>query len=575
MKKKLSIRVMMLGPVLLLGIISILSNVITMSNLKRVNDIAREISDESLAAITELDAIGQTAKTIHTLALSHIVATDFATMTNVVEKIETEEARLYSAIVNFKEHVNESISASYDGMLKDYYDFRDSIRILLAQSADQKTKEAYSTANGIVAANAQSLNGNIDTIITSINSSANLEREALITVYKASNIVSLVLIILSIASVLVALFVVLILVVKPVITSKKELNAIIDDINNRKGDLTKRVSVSSAEELGALSNGINAFIERLQSIFVILKKDSATLDEVVNDVLGSVKTSKDSASDLYASTEELSATMEEVAASAARINSHTESVKDEVSEMAVKSNEINVFSKSMKEHANEMEHSARTNMDETNSKVETILLSLNKAIKDSQNVDQVNTLTGDIMNIASQTNLLSLNASIEAARAGEAGRGFAVVAAEIGKLAEDSSRTAENIQEINSVVINAVHNLEQSANDLVSYMQNSILPEFEEFVKGGEQYRENADMIESVMTSFTAKTESLKRSFDEIADSISSITNAIGEGVKGVNNAASSTQDLVNDMDKIKTRMDDNKRIAGELDNETAIFTKI
>jgi methyl-accepting chemotaxis protein len=575
MKKKLSIRVMMLGPVLLLGIISILSNVITMSNLKRVNDIAREISDESLAAITELDAIGQTAKTIHTLALSHIVATDFATMTNVVEKIETEEARLYSAIVNFKEHVNESISASYDGMLKDYYDFRDSIRILLAQSADQKTKEAYSTANGIVAANAQSLNGNIDTIITSINSSANLEREALITVYKASNIVSLVLIILSIASVLVALFVVLILVVKPVITSKKELNAIIDDINNRKGDLTKRVSVSSAEELGALSNGINAFIERLQSIFVILKKDSATLDEVVNDVLGSVKTSKDSASDLYASTEELSATMEEVAASAARINSHTESVKDEVSEMAVKSNEINVFSKSMKEHANEMEHSARTNMDETNSKVETILLSLNKAIKDSQNVDQVNTLTGDIMNIASQTNLLSLNASIEAARAGEAGRGFAVVAAEIGKLAEDSSRTAENIQEINSVVINAVHNLEQSANELVSYMQNSILPEFEEFVKGGEQYRENADMIESVMTSFTAKTESLKRSFDEIADSISSITNAIGEGVKGVNNAASSTQDLVNDMDKIKTRMDDNKRIAGELDNETAIFTKI
>jgi methyl-accepting chemotaxis protein len=575
MKKKLSIRVMMLGPVLLLGIISILSNVITMSNLKRVNDIAREISDESLAAITELDAIGQTAKTIHTLALSHIVATDFATMTNVVEKIETEEARLYSAIVNFKEHVNESISASYDGMLKDYYDFRDSIRILLAQSADQKTKEAYSTANGIVAANAQSLNGNIDTIITSINSSANLEREALITVYKASNIVSLVLIILSIASVLVALFVVLILVVKPVITSKKELNAIIDDINNRKGDLTKRVSVSSAEELGALSNGINAFIERLQSIFVILKKDSATLDEVVNDVLGSVKTSKDSASDLYASTEELSATMEEVAASAARINSHTESVKDEVSEMAVKSNEINVFSKSMKEHANEMEHSARTNMDETNSKVETILLSLNKAIKDSQNVDQVNTLTGDIMNIASQTNLLSLNASIEADRAGEAGRGFAVVAAEIGKLAEDSSRTAENIQEINSVVINAVHNLEQSANELVSYMQNSILPEFEEFVKGGEQYRENADMIESVMTSFTAKTESLKRSFDEIADSISSITNAIGEGVKGVNNAASSTQDLVNDMDKIKTRMDDNKRIAGELDNETAIFTKI
>jgi methyl-accepting chemotaxis protein len=575
MKKKLSIRVMMLGPVLALGLISVLSNVITMSNLRRVNNIARDISDESLVAITELDTIGQTAKTIHTLALSHIVATDFETMTSVVGKIEAEEDKLYSAIIDFKKYENASISNNYNSMLKDYKNFKDSIRILLAQSADQKTKEAYSTANGAVADNARSLNGNIDAIISSIGASATSERESLVTVYRSANIVSMILILLSVASVLVAMFVVLILVVRPVITSKKELMDIIDGINNRKGDLTKRVSISSADEIGALSSGINAFIERLQSIFTILKKESSTLEEVVNDVLGSVQTSKDSASDLYASTEELSATMQEVASSAAKINRHTDSVKDEVSEMAVKSNEINEFSRSMKEHANEMEHSARANMDETNAKVETILLNLNKAIQDSRNVDQVNSLTGDIMNIASQTNLLSLNASIEAARAGEAGRGFAVVASEIGKLAEDSSHTAANIQEINSVVINAVHNLEQSANDLVAYMQNSILPEFAEFVKGGEKYRENADRIESVMTSFTAKTEGLKQSFDEIAESISNITTAIDEGVKGVSNAAASTQDLVNDMDRIKTRMDDNQRIAGELDNETAIFTKI
>ncbi len=575
MKKKLSIRVMMLGPVLALGLISVLSNVITMSNLKKVNNIAREISDESLAAITELDTIGQTAKAIHTLALSHIVATDFETMTTVVEKIESEEEKLYSAIVAFKKYEDPGISNYYSGMLSAYNDFRDSIRILLAQSADQKTKEAYSTANGAVANNAQSLNGNIDAIISSITSSATSERDSMVAVYTRATIISLTLIVLSIASVFVAVFVVLILVVRPVITSKKELMDIIEGINDRRGDLTKRVSVSSADEIGALSSGINTFMERLQSIFTILKKESSTLDEVVNDVLGSVNASKDSASDLYASTEELSATMQEVASSASKINSHTMSVRNEVSEMAVKSNEINDFSKSMKEHANEMEHSARANMDETNAKVETILMSLNKAINDSKNVDQVNTLTGDIMNIASQTNLLSLNASIEAARAGEAGRGFAVVASEIGKLAEDSSRTAGNIQEINTIVINAVHNLGQSANDLVSYMQDSILPEFEEFVKGGERYRENADRIESVMTSFTAKTEGLKQSFDEIAESISNITTAIDEGVKGVNNAAVSTQDLVNDMDKIKTRMDDNQRIAGELDKETAIFTKI
>ena len=200
---------------------------------------------------------------------------------------------------------------------------------------------------------------------------------------------------------------------------------------------------------------------------------------------------------------------------------------------------------------------------------------VNQAITDSQSVDQVNSLTDDIMNIASQTNLLSLNASIEAARAGEAGKGFAVVAGEIGALAENSRQTAGNIQQINSVVVNAVHNLSDNANDLVNYLQNSILPEFERFVEDGEKYRENANYIESVMADFTNKTEGFKETFDEIAESISSITTAIDEGVRGVSSAAESTQTLVSDMDTITKRMDENQRIAGELDDETAIFTKI
>ena len=299
------------------------------------------------------------------------------------------------------------------------------------------------------------------------------------------------------------------------------------------------------------------------------------MDKVVSDVLGSVQTSNSSASDLSALTEELSATMQEVANNASTINSNTEAVRAEVDEMAEKSRKINEYSKTMKEHADEMEHNAKANMDETNAKVNEILSALNQAIADSQSVDQVNSLTDEIMSIASQTNLLSLNASIEAARAGEAGKGFAVVAGEIGSLAENSRQTAGNIQKINSVVVSAVHNLSDSANDLVAYMQNSILPEFSKFVEDGEKYRDNANYIESVMADFTEKTDGFKESFDEIAESIGSITNAIDEGVKGVSSAAESTQTLVSDMDNITKRMDENQRIVSELDDETAIFTKI
>ncbi len=575
MKKKTSIRSLIMGPVLLLGIVSILSNIIAMSSLKKVNNTATKISDEYLVAILELDTIGRTAKDVHALALSHIVATDFETMTSVVSKIEATEEVLYEAIVDFKKYSDEPIAANYENMLSDYQSLKDAVRVLLAQSANQKTKDAYATANGEVAECAEKLDEDIASIISAIKESTSAERNALAANFRLANVLSITVVIISAAAVIIAIFVVIRFVIRPVIKAESELQDIVRGINDRQGDLTKRISVNSSDEIGALSSGINEFIERLQSIFKMITHNSSSMDKVVTDVLGSVQTSNNSAADLSALTEELSATMSEVANSAGTINKNTEAVRTEVDEMASKSREINEYSKHMKEHANTMEETARTNMEATNNKVEAILADLNQAISDSESVDQVNTLTDEIMSIASKTNLLSLNASIEAARAGEMGKGFAVVAGEIGVLAENSRQTASNIQQINSIVINAVHNLSGSANDLVDYMQNSILPEFERFVKDGKEYRDNANYIESVMTNFTEKTEGFKDTFDEIAESISSITTAIDEGVKGVSSAAESTQNLVYDMDNITKRMDENQRIAGELDEETAIFTKI
>lgn len=179
------------------------------------------------------------------------------------------------------------------------------------------------------------------------------------------------------------------------------------------------------------------------------------------------------------------------------------------------------------------------------------------------------------MSISSQTNLLALNASIEAARAGEAGKGFAVVAEEIRQLADSTRDTANRIQDINAVVTGAVHNLADHSNNMVTYMREDILPEFETFVTTGGQYKEDAAYIEGVMNEFAEKTDELKTVMAEITGSIHSITNAIEEGVKGVTGAAESTQVLVEDMDHIAKRMGENSEIAGDLKEETAIFTKL
>ena len=177
--KKTSIRVKILVPVLLLFVISVVSNVLAINNLRKVNEMASVIADNYLGAITELDTIGQTTKNIHTLALSHIVATDFETMTGVVVQIEEQENALEDYIKNYQKYVDSNTADNYQNMTTDYQSFKESVMILLAQSANQKTKDAYATANGVVADSSKKLNDDINAIISSYKEYASSERHLL------------------------------------------------------------------------------------------------------------------------------------------------------------------------------------------------------------------------------------------------------------------------------------------------------------------------------------------------------------------------------------------------------------
>ena len=392
--------------------------------------------------------------------------------------------------------------------------------------------------------------------------------------YISSLVSNGIVIIISVILIIVAIYCVMKYVIKPIIATNKDIRDIIDGIDNGEGDLTKRVRVISNDEIADLGNGINLFMDKLQEILKLIIENTNYMENVVAEVDGSVVKSNDSASDLSAMTEELSATMQDVGLSVNTINDNADNILKDVEIIATKSDDINQFSKEMKANAEKIESDARYNMVQTGEKVGNILDVLNKAIEDSKSVDQVNNLTNDILNISSQTNLLALNASIEAARAGEAGKGFAVVADEIRQLADSSRETANKIQSINSVVVAAVNNLSDNANNLVSYLQQTILPEFQTFVDGGVKYKENASYIENAMDEFVEKTDVLKKNMDEIAHSINTITTVVDDGAAGVNNAAISTQDLVEDIVNISNKMIENKGIAQNLKNSTNIFAK-
>ena len=571
-KMRLSITIIILVPVFILGALAIFSNTAAISNLKKVNKTAMTIADEHMVNISDLSEIEKELQEIHKKALSHIIATDLDTLIATVAEVRAEQEILDNYLIEYKDNLSEEDAGAYNTIVSNYETMKYEIANLMAFSGNAEKEKAFALANSTIKQCSDEMQRQVEGMMMRAQESASQASDALTAEYNKAVLKNTIIVVLSVIALLITLYSVFILIIRKLIVANHEINDIIRGIDQSEGDLTKRISILSNDEISDLGNGINTFMGKLQSIMKMIIENSRKLEEVVSEVQESVRTSNDSASDLSAVTEELSATMQEVGHSATIINQNADSVRSEVEMIADKSNSINEYSKRMKENADKMELDAKTNMQETSTKVQEILEVLNQAIADSKSVEQVNGLTNDILKISSQTNLLALNASIEAARAGEAGKGFAVVADEIRQLAASSRQTANRIQEINSVVINAVHNLAGHSNNLVEYMTDSILPEFENFVTSGEQYRDNATYIEGVMNEFTTKTDDLKRAVDEIAASIETITDAIEDGARGVTGAAESTQVLVTDMENISNRMEENQLIAAALQKETDVF---
>lgn len=578
--KDLSLKIKIMLPVLILSLMMLVIGATGLYSSIHIMDQSTNVSGGYMKNTEVLGDIRNNYQSLRRVAFAHIIAST-SNNTELVSNLEKEGQELREAVLasadQYKKNAAgyEEAVAQADKFIEDFNSYMVVWDSIIGASRGHQSDKASETANTTLREKGTALTETLTSMSESLESNVNKAVSSQEKAFIASRSVIIVLLALGVLIIAFTLWVTWTWCVRRLININKQLRGIVKSVEDGQGDLTKRVQCFCTDEVGTLAAGINIFIETLHKIMGQINISSTQLADIVKLVSGKVDTANNNSTDISAVMEELSASMQEISTTVTGIKDSVDNVDNNIKELSDASKGLYNYANEMKDRAELLRENAVENRKNTGTVINEIVESLQKAIEDSKSVDKVNDLTDEILSISSQTNLLSLNASIEAARAGEAGRGFAVVADEISQLANSSREAASNIQNINNMVVRAVRELIDNSDNMVKYINENVLPDYDNFVETGRQYSQDAVHVNEIVTRFNNMSDELRQLMDNITNSVEGITVAVDESSDGVSTAAMNTSELVKDIGEISTAMDDNRHIAGELEDEADRFINL
>lgn len=330
----------------------------------------------------------------------------------------------------------------------------------------------------------------------------------------------------------------------------------IADFDFRDSDLLKKTG-KKRDEIGAMAREIEIMNQAIHDSIVEINNASGSIHSNVNQLETITNEINSTCTDNSATTQQLAAGMHETTTASERINSN-------ISIMIDKANKIKELINAGEENADAIKQKA-SNLHDTTEKATNNTQAMYTQVKENsaialeqaKAVEKINDLTKAIMDIADQTNLLSLNASIEAARAGEAGKGFAVVADEIGGLAHESANTVSSINEIIGEVNSAVSNMSDCLNSTIKFLEDVVLGDYSTFGDVSLQYHDDADGFKETMSGIENAIVELTEAIEDTSSSVSGITDTINDSASGVENIAEKTSDIVERTSQNTTIVED------------------
>ncbi len=290
------------------------------------------------------------------------------------------------------------------------------------------------------------------------------------------------------------------------------------------GDFTvEQIPVTSKDEIGRMSDSMNAMYSGNKDIIRQISTHAAQLHTSSTDLNEASERLMQQFEQIEVYMRDVNEAMMNASAATEQVNASTEEVNSSVNVLSGETVKSSDKAKEIRVRAKEIERSSKESYENASSLYHRFEQELQVSMENAKVVSSIAEMASTISEIASQINLLSLNASIEAARAGEQGKGFAVVASEIGKLANDTAEAVEKIQNTVGDVEGAFKSLLEDSGTFLSFLKDTVAPDYRHFMDIGKQYGEDALSFAEISERLSEMTGNIERTMGEVSSAITNI----------------------------------------------------